>query len=384
MSVHLPKHKDGRAKSPFWHYDFVVNGRRFHGSTGETTRAKAERVERQKRAEALQPRDDTSITGAFGLWWEERGKHLAKPDTVFDRLETLQDLLGEVLRDDRQPETLGAIRTRHLTTYVGRRRAQLTRRDRPFKPASINREIQLLRALMRYAVDAWEKEDIRLPNFGKALLEEPAEIVVEISEAEQAALKRHLREDFHDALDWLVLSGTRVSNALEFRADQVDFERRTVTFRVKSKKPGGRPIVLPITGPMLVILANNIHNSPAAVFTYVARRTRAGRVRGERYPITYGAFYTAFKAAAKAIGKPSLRVHDLRHTAATRTLRATQNLKLASRQLGHTRISTTERYAHVLDDDLRSGMEDSHNPRKIPGTAPDAGANELDGKAKSK
>jgi integrase len=135
---------------------------------------------------------------------------------------------------------------------------------------------------------------------------------------------------------------------------------------------------------MLVILANNIHHRADAVFTYVARRTGGPRIRGERYPITYGAFYTAFKAAAAAIGKPKLRVHDLRHTAATRTLRATQNLKLASRQLGHTRIATTERYAHVLDDDLRQGMAASHDPRKITGSEAPSPAKAMTRKGKSK
>lgn len=368
MSVYRPKDKSRAAKTPFYHYDFIINGVRFHGSTGETSKERAVVVERQKRLEAGKARDDTSIDGAFALFWLERGQHMAKPDTIFWRLEVLQDVLTEILLADHVPATLGAIRTPHLVSYATKRRAQLTRRGKPLKPASINREIQLLRTLMRYAIEAWEKQDIRLPNFGRALLDEPAEKIVELTHADQANIKKHLRPDFHDALDWLILSGSRVSNALDFSPGQVNLEARTVTFMVKSRKPGGRPIVLPITTPMLVILANNMHHDPSHVFTYVARRTRNGRVRGERYPITYGAFYTAFKAAAKAIGKPSLRVHDLRHTAATRTLRATQNIRIAQKQLGHTRVSTTERYGHVLDEDLRSGMETSHDPRKIPGT----------------
>ena len=62
--------------------------------------------------------------------------------------------------------------------------------------------------------------------------------------------------------------------------------------------------------------------------------------------------------AEKAAGLrgSDLRLHDLRHTAATRTLRATGNLAMAQRQLGHARIETTSRYAHVLDDDLRAGL----------------------------
>jgi site-specific recombinase XerD len=48
---------------------------------------------------------------------------------------------------------------------------------------------------------------------------------------------------------------------------------------------------------------------------------------------------------------------DTRHTAGTRYVRATGNLKGAQRLLGHARIETTTRYAHVLVDDIHVGQE---------------------------
>jgi len=50
-------------------------------------------------------------------------------------------------------------------------------------------------------------------------------------------------------------------------------------------------------------------------------------------------------------------VHDLRHTAATRTLRTVKNLKIVQAQLGHSSIQATARYAHVMTDDVRDAME---------------------------
>jgi integrase len=46
-----------------------------------------------------------------------------------------------------------------------------------------------------------------------------------------------------------------------------------------------------------------------------------------------------------------------RHTAASRLLRKTGNLKMVQRLLGHKNIQTTARYAHVFLDDEREGME---------------------------
>lgn len=45
-------------------------------------------------------------------------------------------------------------------------------------------------------------------------------------------------------------------------------------------------------------------------------------------------------------------LHTLRHTRATRTLAATGNLALVQKLLGHRKIETTLRYAHLSDDDL--------------------------------
>ena len=75
MSVYKP------AKSPYFHFDFVLKGRRFHGSTGVETRRAAEGIERARRIEAAEGRlDDAaplSIDQAAGKWWAERGKRVS-------------------------------------------------------------------------------------------------------------------------------------------------------------------------------------------------------------------------------------------------------------------------------------------------------------------
>lgn len=65
-------------------------------------------------------------------------------------------------------------------------------------------------------------------------------------------------------------------------------------------------------------------------------------------------------------GKPGvdrLRIHDLRHTAATRLTRNTKNMKLVAQYLGHKDIKTTARYLHPDDKDLAEAAE-SLVPRK--------------------
>ena len=63
------------------------------------------------------------------------------------------------------------------------------------------------------------------------------------------------------------------------------------------------------------------------------------------------------QAQARAgLDKPS-PPHLLRHTFATDLLRETKNLRLVQKALGHARISTTEIYTHIVDDELEDAMK---------------------------
>ena len=50
------------------------------------------------------------------------------------------------------------------------------------------------------------------------------------------------------------------------------------------------------------------------------------------------------------------RFHDNRHTAATRILRTSKNLKTAQKLLNHARITKTAKYAHALDEEVLEAM----------------------------
>jgi integrase len=50
-------------------------------------------------------------------------------------------------------------------------------------------------------------------------------------------------------------------------------------------------------------------------------------------------------------------LHCLRHTRATRTLAKTGNLAMVQKLLGHRKIETTLRYAHISDDDLLAAVK---------------------------
>jgi integrase len=96
-----------------------------------------------------------------------------------------------------------------------------------------------------------------------------------------------------------------------------------------------------------------------------------GRI-GERRPIAYEGLTTEMQRALAKAGIRDFSFHDLRHTAATRVLRATGNLHIVKRMLRHENIKTTVKYAHSQHDDVLAGME-AAAAQQVPTNVPHTG-----------
>jgi len=61
--------------------------------------------------------------------------------------------------------------------------------------------------------------------------------------------------------------------------------------------------------------------------------------------------------ALESAGIPDMRLHDLRHSAASAMVNAGYSLYVVGKTLGHKHASTTQRYAHVRDDVARAASD---------------------------
>ncbi|WP_263789961.1 tyrosine-type recombinase/integrase [Salinibacter sp.] len=64
----------------------------------------------------------------------------------------------------------------------------------------------------------------------------------------------------------------------------------------------------------------------------------------------------ARKASVEEVGRVS--PHTLRHTFATRLYRETGNIRMVQKALGHSDLSTTMIYTHVVDEELEGAMKE--------------------------
>lgn len=81
-------------------------------------------------------------------------------------------------------------------------------------------------------------------------------------------------------------------------------------------------------------------------------------------PVSDQQLRVSFEAARTAIGWPDLHFHDLRHTYASWLVQSGVHLLSVQELLGHSTVTTTERYSHLAPEYLREAvraMERRHN-----------------------
>lgn len=360
MSVYRPKN------SQFYHFDFRRGGHRFHGSTGSRTRREAEQVERAEitRADArlslFARNQDGALTldAAADRYWTEAGQHRKNAADLKRDLERLVRYFepDRLLNDITDADVAKLIAWRRGHRVKNRRDAQL------IALATVNRSTtQVLQRIFTRARTVWRIEVPNEPLWRQHRLKEPVERVRELRADEDAALSLALDPDYEALRQFSLASGLRMRESL-LRWRQVDFSSGMIVAAGK----GDQPARLPMTERMREILESRRGHHAEWVFTYSARRAAKGppnQARGARYPVTLSGLKSQWRRRKARAGIEDFRWHDNRHTFATALLRATGNLKLVQRGLNHARIETTAKYAHVLDDELRAGMEAADGKR---------------------
>jgi hypothetical protein len=296
--VSVYKHKD----SPFYHYDFQLKGNRFHGSTGFKSKREAEAAERVEKARVRKQLEQAGkaavslrLDDVADRYWLEIGQHHAGKDTTERDLARLIDyfgkdkLLTDVVDDD--VTKLVAWRRGHRVTRHGKGKEQ----EAPLvAPATVNRSTtEVLKKLFTRA-KAWGVQFEREPVWKRHWLKEPEERVRELMPEELTALDATAREDYRDIMDFADASGLRLNECL-LRWSEVNWSGKQI---IKAGK-GGRKITVRITSLIREILWPLQGHHPEFVFTDVAKRTRRGMIRGQRYPVTYSGLKTEWRRHRK-------------------------------------------------------------------------------------
>ena len=137
------------------------------------------------------------------------------------------------------------------------------------------------------------------------------------------------------ALRLLMLTGSRLGEILTLRWDDVD--RNAAELRLRDAKTGARMVPLSPTAAAVLVEIVPVPGSPW-VF--------AGR-EPDRHLSQLSTYWQRVRARA---GLEDVRIHDLRHSFASRALALGENLTMIGRLLGHADVGSTARYVHLARD----------------------------------
>lgn len=362
-----------RTGSPFVQYRLRQSGREFYVSTETTSRRDAERNKRRyyeqakAQADALDKaaslNDEVRTFGeACELYWDRIGQHHDKGGQGAENTAWSLDWLKRHLGAERR---VADIDDGLVSALVARRRGEKRVRgekttDELVSPSTVNRSVtQPLRKVLLFARDIG-KASVQKIHWRQHLLKEPKERVRELRDEEQVALfDDGLRDDHKPIVDNALLLGLRRGELIGLKWEHLDFGNRSI--RVLGKGDSDETVpMLPAAREILWSLWSEPDRHPDYVFTFVAQRTReyGGRrfVKGKRYPYTAEGWKSAFRRALDKAGVKDFRMHDTRHTAASRLHREI-GLVGVQEVLRHRQIETTRKYTHVNDREKLEALQ---------------------------
>lgn len=295
----------------------------------------------------------------------EAEKH-ASPNTIAAYGRDLDALIAFV--DERASERPGRRATQRLDVYV--LRAWLGDLARTCKPSSVARKIASVRAFCRWmkqkghsdvnpaAELASPKVRRELPTFLSA---EDAALVIESPDPDNTGARRAeeavaLRD--RAFLELLYAAGLRVSEACGLDLANLSLSERTVRVMGKGRKERIVPIGSKAEDALAAWLAvrselahaRTLFIDPHAVFVSTRGRRlgpRAAQLIVRRYGLV-------------GAGRADLHPHAMRHTCATHLLDGGADLRAIQEMLGHSSLSTTQRYTHVSVAHLLSVYDAAH------------------------
>ena len=201
--------------------------------------------------------------------------------------------------------------------------------------ATVNRTLEVVRAVLRKAAYEWEWID-KAPRL--RMLPEPKRRIRWITREEAERLLAELPKHLRAVAEFSLETGLRKSNVTGLEWSQVDLSRRCAWIHPDQAK-ARRAIAVPLSKRAVEILREQKGKHRKAVFTYAKRPIRQVNTK-------------AWRAALIRAGIEDFRWHDLRHTWASWHAQAGTPLHVLQELGAWESVEMVRRYAHLSSDHL--------------------------------
>jgi integrase/recombinase XerD len=320
----------------------------------------------------------TSDAGLINLFFDMLAAEQGAGDNTLDAYRRDLEDFSEFLARDQQ--NFASVETQALRDYL----ADLDTRG--FKSSSVARRLSAMRHLFRFLLHERIRSDdpaaiLSGPKRGRGLpkvlsISDVDRLLVRakaLADAPEASAPQRLRAlRMYCLLEVLYATGLRVSElvALPLAASRRD--ARMIVVRGKGNKERLVPLNEPSRQAMAEYLAamealkQEKKNSGPAKNSLASKNSPASKWLfpsfGESGHLTRQHFARDLKELAAAAGLAPRLVspHVLRHAFASHLLHNGADLRIVQTLLGHTDISTTQIYTHVVEERLKSLVRDLH------------------------
>ena len=315
-----------RKRSAVWWIDIrAPNGERVRRSAGTESRALAQELHDRLKAELwrrqkLGERPKRSWNEAVVRWLKE-SVHKATIECDKAHLRWLD----RYLRD----KDLEAITRSLIDRLTEERLAE------GVSNATVNRTMEVLRAILRKCVNEWEWLD-KAPQV--RMLKEPTRRVRFLTRPEAARLLKVLPAHLADMMVFSLATGLRRANVTGLQWSQVDLVRRIAWIHPDQAK-ARKAIAVPLNAEAVVVIRKQIGRHATHVFSYKGRA------------VTQVSTKAWYQSLAKA-GIEDFRWHDLRHTWASWHVQQGTPLHVLQELGGWETAEMVRRYAHLNAEHL--------------------------------
>lgn len=333
-----------RKGSPYWWAVYTdATGKRVRRTTGTTDLRAAEALESKWRAEIYQQRH----------WGEQPKRSFEEVMTEFLRyaqrqrsFETTQHRIRR-LRKSFGGFCMHDLKAKEIRAYIRERE------DDGVSPSTINREL----AAMSSAINHCNREhEWELPNPVKGRMVRESEgrerylTYGEIGRLVTTARQQKNGDLLADFILLAVNTGCRRNEMLGLEWGRVDLASDQPVLRLEGRHTkSGKRRTVPLNDEARNALMRRkafcAAHCPASPWVFA-------RASGERAVSVRNGFIVACKRA----GIEDMRIHDLRHTAASWMITEGAPLEVVKELLGHSSITMTERYAHLAPHRVREAV----------------------------
>jgi integrase len=223
-----------------------------------------------------------------------------------------------------------------------------------YKPGTVNRILANLKTVLSKAVE-WEIGGLEKnaakqvkalkdpPHLDRFLSPEEAERLITAIQGSESAMLKYI-------IPFLLLTGARKREALDAQWKFIDFDQGIWTIPVTKS---GRPRHVPLS-PQAIEFLKTIKKSHKVLgisgqSPWIFPNPKSGK--------PYVTIFHSWDRCRRDADLADVRIHDLRHSFASALVNRGMTLYDVKEVLGHSNISTTQRYAHLSPGRLKEAVE---------------------------